>query len=142
MKGMQLPKYKLAVLNICIFMIAFLCSHLLPQVPQQPHDRYVNILKLMSEDEYDQAIIEFQRLISEHPDFHKAYKKIAETYIFTNNLEAGQNYFEKLLTENPQNPYALYALARIDFKRQDYEQARFKIAKEMVAQIDRLLQSQ
>lgn len=129
MRGKQLPKYKLAVVNSCIFLIAFLCSPLLPQVPQHLHDRYVNILKLMSEDEYDQAIVEFQRLISEHPDFHKAYKKIAETCIFTNNLEAGQNYFEKLLTENPQNPYALYALARIDFKRQDYEQAIEKFKK-------------
>ncbi len=74
MKGKQLPKYKLAVVNICIFLIACLHSQLLPQVPQHLHDRYVNILKLMSEDEYDQAIIEFQRLISKHTDFHKALK--------------------------------------------------------------------
>ena len=33
-----------------------------------------------------------------------------------------------MLTENSQDPFALYALARINFKRQDYEQAieRFK----------------
>ena len=129
MSIMLLPKHKLVAVNSCIFLIAFFCSHLLPQVPQQLHERYVNILKLMSEDEYDQSIIEFQQLISEHPDFHKAYKKIAEVYFFTNNLEAGQNYFENLLTENPKNPYALYALAKIDFKRQDYEHAIEKFKK-------------
>ena len=81
----------------------------------------------MGEGEYDQAIIEFRRLISEHPNFHKAYRKIAEAYIFIDDLQGAQNYFEKLLNENPNNPYALYGLARIDFVRKEYDKAIEKL---------------
>jgi len=111
MMGKLLPKYKLAVVNSCIFLIAFLCSPLLPQVTQHLHDRYVNILKLMSEDEYDQAILEFQRLISEHPDFHKAYKRLQRP-ISSQIISKRDRTPLKNCPQSPSNPYALYALTQ------------------------------
>ena len=127
MIGRLLPKYLFAVVSTCIFLNACLYSQLLSQTPPHLHERYVNILKIMGEDEYDQAIIEFRRLISEHPNFHKAYRKIAEAYISIDDLQGAQSYFEKLLNENPNNPYALYGLARIDFVRKEYDKAIEKL---------------
>ncbi|UCH88000.1 MAG: tetratricopeptide repeat protein, partial [Thermoplasmata archaeon] len=98
------------IIKSLLIMVGFLLitpsqSSLFSQETQQLQQRYLNILKLMGDNEYDKAIPKLQQLISDHPDFSKAYKKIAEAYIFTGNLEDGQSCFEKLLLEDPDNAY-------------------------------------
>jgi len=103
------------------------------KLPAQTSDhlksQYKSILKLRGEGNYDKAIAGFQQIIQDYPDFSRAYRNLVEAYIFTDDLVGAHNYFENLLKENPQNPYAYYAVARLDFARKKYDQAIEKYQK-------------
>jgi CHAT domain-containing protein/Tfp pilus assembly protein PilF len=104
-------------------------SALLSQVSNHLQSRYLSALKLLGEEEYEKAIFEFQKIIQGNPDFSKAYRSLVETYLFRDELDTAQDYFENLLKENSNNPYANYALARIDFARKEYDRAIEKLKK-------------
>jgi CHAT domain-containing protein/Tfp pilus assembly protein PilF len=94
----------------------------------------MNALKMMGEENYEQAIQELQQIIQDSPDFTAAHRKLAESYIFTNELGEAQIYFEELLKENVDNPVIHYCLARVDFAKKDYDGAIEELEK--VIEID------
>lgn len=104
-------------------------SELLPQASDSLQQQYKNALKLRGEDKYEQAISALQQIIDKEPQFSKAYRSLVETYIFTDDLEGARVYFENLLENHPQNAYAFYALARIDFARKEFDTAIQKLKK-------------
>ncbi|MFQ6113778.1 MAG: CHAT domain-containing protein [bacterium] len=100
---------------------------LLPQASDQLQSQYKSVLKLLGKEEYEQAIFGFQKIIQENPDFSKAYRNLVEAYLFLNELDKAQAYFENLLSKNSRNAYANYALARIHFRRKEYDRAIEKL---------------
>ncbi len=107
----------------CLLLITLSKSLLFSQETQQLQQRYLNILKLVNEEKQDQAIQSFQQLIAENPEFGKAYGKIAQAYISKKDTVGAQVYFDKLLSENSNNPYAYYGLAQINLEKEEYDQA-------------------
>ncbi|MEE9170644.1 MAG: tetratricopeptide repeat protein, partial [bacterium] len=105
-----------------------------PQVSDPIQIKYMNALKMMGEENYEQAMQELQQIIQDSPDFTAAHRKLAESYIFTNELEEAQIHFEELLKENIDNPSIHYCLARVDFAKKDYDGAIEKLEK--VIEID------
>jgi tetratricopeptide (TPR) repeat protein len=77
----------------------------------------------MGADQYEQAIEEFRSMIAENPDFGKAYKSLVEAFIYSDDVSGARDYFERLLSENPQNPYANYGLARVKLMLENYDEA-------------------
>ena len=110
---------------VCIFVP----SELRSQLPDHLRDPYKATLRMMGEDNYNDAIPELKRIIQQDPQFSKAYRSLVEAYIYQDDFAKAQSYFESLLKEDPQNPYVYYALARIALARKDYESATTKLKK-------------
>ncbi|MCG8607007.1 tetratricopeptide repeat protein, partial [bacterium] len=100
---------------------------LLPQVPDSVKDRYYAALKEIGQDNFDQGIAGLQNIILQHPQYSKPYRRLIETYIFVNQLDTAHLFFDQLLNEHPDNAYAHYALARIDFANKSYDSAIEKL---------------
>lgn len=123
------------MLKINFFLIAialiFLCRPLSARAVEKQadtiQDRYAQCLKLMGEEKLELAIQELQNLLSDYPGFQLPYRKLVEAYIFLGNLEQASRYFQHLQKKDPTNPYPYYALARINFKKEEYEQALQKL---------------
>src|SRR5262249_4167432 len=73
--------------------------------------RYLSLLKLMGNGQYDQAFDESKRLIDESPQFGPAYNKLVESAIASNRLEQARTYLDNLLGSTSPNPLAYYGLA-------------------------------
>ncbi|MBN2008355.1 CHAT domain-containing protein [candidate division KSB1 bacterium] len=69
----------------------------------------------------DAAIEQFQHLIEAFPDYSKAYKSAAQTYIFAQRQTEGIQFFSALVQANPTNGYAHYALALLYFNLKEYD---------------------
>jgi CHAT domain-containing protein/Flp pilus assembly protein TadD len=81
--------------------------------------RYLSLLKLMGDREYERAFDESQKLIDEAPRFGRAYGKLVEAAGATNRLEQAKTYLERLLTSAPPNPMASYGLALVHWRRNE-----------------------
>ncbi len=123
MKTRIFPIKKLFAVITIIFLSCLFPNTLHPQESDSLNNRYQSLLFLMGEDRYEEAITGLQHFIGENPAFQKTYKKLAETFIFTGDLEGGQSYFEELLQEDPDNAYAYYGLARMNLEKEEYEKA-------------------
>jgi len=116
-------------------LIPFLIFLLFRATPARPlnelsgnlQERYATCLKLMGDEQYRLAITGFQKLLTDYPDFQLPYRNVVEAYIFLNDLNEAQAYFKDLQIKNPQNPYVLYALARIDFHQNKNQEAIEKL---------------
>jgi len=118
-------------LGVILFSVVciFVPSELRSQLPDHLRDPYKATLRMMGEDNYNDAIPELKRIIQQDPQFSKAYRSLVEAYIYQDDFAKAQSYFESLLKEDPQNPYVYYALARIALARKDYESATTKLKK-------------
>ncbi len=96
---------------------------LLTQTSDPVLNEYYDTLILKGEEKYDQAIDQFQRLIKEYPEFSRSYRSLAETYIWIDDLESGRSFFASIIEENPDNAYAYYGLARLNFQNAEYDSA-------------------
>jgi len=111
-------------------------SELWSQLPDHLRERYKTALRMMGEENYQEAIPELQRLIQEDPQLSNVYRSLAEAYIYQGDFEAAQGYFESLRQKNPQNAYLYYALGRIAFAQNNLNSAITKLKKAIELQPD------
>ena len=121
----------LGMINGFIFLTLSMQGSAFSQVNSSGQTYYLNALKMVGEGDYDGAISRFKQIIQKSPDFSEGFRKLVETYIFTNEYESAQVYFEKLLHKGINQPAVLYSLARIDFAKKNYDGAIQKL-KEVV----------
>jgi CHAT domain-containing protein/lipopolysaccharide biosynthesis regulator YciM len=95
------------------------------------NDRYFHALRLRGDEKFAEAINELQQLIHDDPQFIRAYKSLSEIYTFQNSLEAGRNYFSRLIEQNSANAYGYYGLARIELFAKNNSAARTLLEKSM-----------
>ena len=86
-------------------------------------NEYYDALILKGEEKFAEAIDQFQRLIKLYPEFSRSYRSLVETYIWTDDLASGRRFFASIIAENPDNAYAYYGLARINFQNAEYDSA-------------------
>ncbi len=91
--------------------------------------RYAHALMLLGEEKYPAVISELQSLVNNYPQFYPAYRKITDAYLLSEDLEAAQSVFRKMIDADSSNAYAYYALARIDQKQKNYDAAIEKLKK-------------
>ncbi len=127
--GFNLKKYLTASIFALLILIQFSYSQPDIEIKSQLQKRYLDCLKLLGNEQYQTAINQLQELIADYPDFTLSYRKIADAYILADDLQGGEAYFRKILTETPQNSYSYYVLSRFDFQRENYEQAIEKLKK-------------
>ncbi|MCH8955142.1 CHAT domain-containing protein [candidate division KSB1 bacterium] len=111
-------------------------SELWSQLPDHLRERYKTALRMMGEENYQEAIPELQRLIQEDPQLSNAYRSLAEAYIYQGDFEAAKDYFESLRQKNSQNAYLYYALGRIAFAQNNLNSAITKLKKAIELQPD------
>jgi CHAT domain-containing protein/Tfp pilus assembly protein PilF len=98
-------------------------SVLLPQVPDSVKDRYYAALKQIGQDNFEDGISELRSIILQYPGYSKPYRNLVETYIFIDQLDSAEVFFEDIITAHPENAYGRYALARIDFANKNHNSA-------------------
>jgi len=86
-------------------------------------DGYNNILQFIGKKEYDQAIEKLKALIKKDPQFHRAYKKIAEVYKYKKDIDTAITYFDNLKKINDRNAYVYYGLGLCYENKEQYEKA-------------------
>jgi CHAT domain-containing protein/Tfp pilus assembly protein PilF len=84
-----------------------------------PQERFRDALRLMEAGQYERAVEELQNIISDHPDFSRAYRSLERAYIFLDDLPGMRTYLAGRLEETPDNPYAHHALGRVAEKTDD-----------------------
>ncbi len=72
-------------------------SPLQSQSSEPTQMQFGHALKLLGEDQYAQARLELQNIIRKHPDFSKAYRKLVEAYLFLEDFDGAEKYFENML---------------------------------------------
>ncbi len=127
MTGKRVRIKVLGMINGFIFLTLSIHAPGFSQVNDTVQTNYLGALKMVGEGNYDNAISQFQKIIQNSPDFSEGFRKLVETYIFVNEYEAAQVYFEKLLQAGINKPASLYSLARIDFARKNYDEAIRKL---------------
>ncbi|HSF16606.1 MAG TPA: tetratricopeptide repeat protein, partial [Vicinamibacteria bacterium] len=112
------PILETALILCCLSVVS-------PTYAQDPHlnERHLAILRLKGEESYERALAQAKRLATEHPDFDKVYGIIFDLYVLLDDIDEARAFFEELFQRDPQNPYALYVLARIDFHVGDLDRA-------------------
>ncbi|MBN1996738.1 CHAT domain-containing protein [candidate division KSB1 bacterium] len=99
------------------------------EAPKQPaaanqYKEYIAAVNLFDENKYDLALDKFKQMIQFHPEFDKPYSKIVELYKSIHSLDTGLEYFNRLLSEQKNNPYIYYAIGLIFKEKQNFQQAR------------------
>gem|GEM_PF-3709945 len=89
-------------------------------LPQDPSARNRAILKLISREQYQQAVDECRALIESHPDFSNPYSKLVIIAGKSGQLDQTERYFEGLSETNPR---AFYSLGLIQSERGKYQAA-------------------
>ncbi|GAB4365718.1 MAG: hypothetical protein Kow0042_05110 [Calditrichia bacterium] len=125
-------RIRLTWFNFIIFAFLFLWTiPLLSQTPDQtvvePRQIYQNALRMVGQEQYEQAVETLRQLIRDFPFYGKAYGKLAESYIFLGKIDEARHYFHNLLSENPDLPYAYFGLARLDFQQEKYQEALIQL---------------
>lgn len=127
MLGIGLRRHLIPTLLTAIVCTGNLSASVPAQEPDAVTRRYLDILKTLGKENYDRAIADLKTLISEHPEFPRSYRKLVEVYIYLEDLQSAQAYFDSLLAEDDRNPYTYYAVARIDYQKKEYDQAIEKL---------------
>ncbi len=76
---------------------------------------------MIGQDQFEPGISGLREIILENPTYSKPYRSLVETYIFVDQLDSAQIFFESVLQNYPNNAYAYYALARIDFAQKNLD---------------------
>lgn len=77
------------------------------------YKEYLDLLQRRSEGHFDEIFDGMQQLIQRDPTFWRAYQKVVEAAKELNDASGALDYFQGLLDENPQNPYAYYGLGLV-----------------------------
>jgi len=72
---------------------------------------------LYAEQKFDEALQEYQRVLSEHPDFAQLYDKIGLCYYRLNDYDNAIEYFKRMLEKEPQSQDSLINLSAIYFEQ-------------------------
>ncbi|MDH5386580.1 MAG: tetratricopeptide repeat protein, partial [Candidatus Aminicenantes bacterium] len=84
-------------------------------VPDQNY--LINVGRQVAErGDWDGAIIIFQAVISEFPEFWEAYDALGDTYIMKGDKIPAIQSFKKSLELNPQNTHAMERLKKLEKK--------------------------
>ncbi len=98
------------------FLAILLTATLLGQERPNTRHQYEVALQEIGSDRFEEGIAGLQAVIKTDPMFPEPYRRLLETYVFTNQKEAAQLFFETRLKQNGANPYVYYVLARLDFE--------------------------
>ncbi len=77
---------------------------------------------LYAEKKYNEALIEYQRVLTEHPDLFQLYDKIGLCYYRLNDYDNALEYFIKMLEKEPQSQDTLINLSAIYFEQGNLEE--------------------
>lgn len=94
--------------------------------PQNPYVYYALARIDFHKGENQQAIDKLKTCISLDPSFPEAYGPyggLPEIYKASDDLNSGENYFNQLIKDIPNNPYAYYGLGRIYVKKGNWDKA-------------------
>ncbi len=101
------------------FLLGLACVRAWSQERTDPQEHYLEALRFMESGNYEQAVEELKKLISDHPDFSRAYRSLERAYVYLDDLPTMRTYLANRLEETPDNPYAHHALGRVAAKTDD-----------------------
>ncbi len=77
---------------------------------------------LYQKKEYAAALEEYQKVLSEHPDFPELYDKIGICYYRLDKLDKAVEYFKLMLEKEPNSQGTLINLSGIYFKKGEFDE--------------------
>jgi CHAT domain-containing protein/Flp pilus assembly protein TadD len=119
------------ILMVCMsFMILFGFFELSSRTSEKNQmDEYNKALRLIGEEKYDKAIERLKEIITDDPDFYRAYGDIYRAYKMKHNVDSMIPFFEGLIQKNMDNAYAYYALGLACHHKKLYQKAIEKYIK-------------
>ena len=96
-------------------------------LPDSMQNKFEHALQLIGNEQYGQAIEELEVIITSVPSFGMAYRKIADAYILSGDINTAEAKFSAIYNEQPDNLNALYVLARIDYHNHNLDAAVKKL---------------
>lgn len=112
-----------------ILFVLILMTYPLPLLPQETmgsdrlNQMYLQGLRLIGAQKYDEAIEQFKEIIDQSPSFPRVYIKLVAAYEGKNELEKAKQYLEKLIAENPDNPYTYYGIGLVYKEKKNFQLA-------------------
>ena len=75
-----------------------------------------------------QAIEQLRAIIETNPRFWRAYKTLAHAYVVAGQTGQGEAYFQKLIAQDPTNPYPNFGLGTLLYEVRRYREAVEELA--------------
>ncbi len=122
-------------IRIAFFVVFYLTSFspLFSQPLQPPaaqnalEQRFSRALRHIGASRYDSAVVILEQIVTENPTFQAAYRKLADACILADQIETTREKFTRIVQNDPDNAYAYYLLARLDFQQKRYDEALEKL---------------
>jgi len=114
-----LKKWKRALFLIEVFAIISTCQFARAQIPENVRVSYSNILQLLGEKNYSEAVDSCKSLISRSPEFWEPYAKIVSAYDYDDKIEEAEKYFQNLKVLSPKNPNVFLGIALANKVKKD-----------------------
>jgi tetratricopeptide (TPR) repeat protein len=116
-----MKRFSLPLFLACLLLSAFAhTSAAAPQTDATPADKYRALLKMLSRQEYSQAMVTCRDLLERAPEFSKSLGKLLLIARETKQVPQTEAYLKTLVPGNPRAWYALGLLAR---ERGNHEEA-------------------
>jgi CHAT domain-containing protein/Tfp pilus assembly protein PilF len=125
MRGFSIRHFLLLI----IILIDFGYSQETAHLPDSLQTKFEHALQLIGNEQYEQAVEELEVIIKYAPAFGMAYRKIADAYILSGDVNTAETKFSAIYNEQPDNLNALYVLSRIDYHKQRLDAAIDKLQK-------------
>ena len=85
-----------------------------------PNDHYNQIIRLLAQENYEQAIVECKSLIERSPNHYRAYIKLAQAAADSGQLDETRAWLQSLLGRTPPHPMAHVGLAAINEEERNF----------------------
>lgn len=95
--------------------------------PKQPRWPHLHAHILAGYGKIEAAAPRWARVVELAPDYLPARLRRADLSLKSGQLDRAEKEYAAVLARNPDNPYALLGLARCDFEREHWEEAREKL---------------